>query len=401
MIKIEIPQVESDQTFATLSTFITIDDKRDKVWFKVEKKFEEYLCYERSDAFVIAVLNFAMRNGHDIVCDAPISEDIYYNIDKYLIDAIAQYNTNFFRPKITAPVASEPLPCAGAVATGISCGVDSLHALASQTGLIFKKHNITHLTFNNVGSHGEGEHARELYNARIERPKRFAKEYGFEFVASDSNLQDVVLQNHFKSHTYSSMFAVFCLQKLYSVYYYASGGYSYHDFTLVDKPQICCGSYEMLSLPLLSTHNLRIYSEGEGMSRLTKLKTVVKYRPSYKYLNVCLKEGDNCGTCEKCSRTLLGLDALGALDNYRDVFDIDYYKTHKKWYLKQLLIYYALRKHDYIEMYPHFKKQIPLTLWIEVTPMLVFRKIVRFIPESVKQSAFYEKLKSLRKLLNI
>ena len=40
MIKIEIPQVESDQTFATLSTFITIDDKRDKVWFRVEKSLK-------------------------------------------------------------------------------------------------------------------------------------------------------------------------------------------------------------------------------------------------------------------------------------------------------------------------------------------------------------------------
>lgn len=161
-----------------------------------------------------------------------------------------------------------------------------------------QKHNITHLTFNNVGSHGEGEHAEKLYQARLERPRAFAKEYGFEFVASDSNLQNVVLQNHFKSHTYSSMFAVYCLQKLYSVYYYASAGYKYSEFTLIDKPAICCGSYEMLSLPLFSTHNLRVYSEGENMSRLTKLRSIVKYAPSYKYLNVCLKDGDNCGKCE-------------------------------------------------------------------------------------------------------
>ena len=401
MIKIEKPQVVSDLKYATLSAYISVDDKRDEVWFKVDKKFEDYLCHERSDAYVIAVLNYAMRNGHDIVCEAPISEDIYYNIDKYLIDAICQYNKDFHRPRITAPVASDPLPCAGAVATGISCGVDSLHALASQTSLNFKKHNITHLTFNNVGSHGEGEYAQELYNSRLARPTQFAQEYGFELVASNSNLQDVIQQSHYKSHTYSSMFAVFCLQKLYSIYYYASAGYNYSDFTLIDKPNICCGSYEMLSLPLLSTHNLRIYSEGEGMSRLTKLKTVVKYQPSYKYLNVCLKEGDNCNTCEKCIRTLLGLDALGALDNYRDVFDIDYYKTHKKWYLKQLLKYYALRKHDYIEMYPHFKKQIPFFLWIEISPMLFFRAIYRHIPESLKQTAVFQKLRSLRRVFNV
>lgn len=225
MIKIGKPQVKSDASTATLFTDITIDGDSKEVWFKVDKKYGAYLCYERGDAFVIAVLNYAMRNHHDIVSEAPLTEDLYYNIDKYLVDAIAQYNSNFYRPQITAEVASEPLPCAGAVGTGISCGVDSLHALACQTSMKFKKHNITHLTFNNVGSHGEGERAEKLYHARLERPRRFAEEYGFEFVASDSNLQNVVEQNHFKSHTYSSMFAVYCLQKLYSVYYYASSGY--------------------------------------------------------------------------------------------------------------------------------------------------------------------------------
>lgn len=393
MIKIGKPQVKSDASTATLFTDITIDGDSKEVWFKVGKKYGEYLCYERGDAFVIAVLNYAMRNHHDIVSEAPLTEDLYYNIDKYLVDAIAQYNSDFYRPQITAEVASEPLPCAGAVGTGISCGVDSLHALACQTSMKFKKHNITHLTFNNVGSHGEGERAEKLYHARLERPRRFAEEYGFEFVASDSNLQNVVEQNHFKSHTYSSMFAVYCLQKLYSVYYYASSGYKYHEFRLYDIPGSSCGSYEMLSLPLLSTHNLRIYSEGEGMSRMTKLKSVVKYAPSYKYLNVCLDDGDNCGKCEKCVRTLLGLDALGALDNYSPVFDIAYYRKHKKWYLQQMLIQMAHGKHDYFEMYPYFKNEITLGMRIKVLPYTFESTLRKLIP---RDSWLFKLLKKLK-----
>lgn len=380
MIKIGKPQVKSDATTATLFTDITIDGVCKEVWFRVDKKYEEYLCHERGDAFVIAVLNYAMRNHHDIVSEAPLTEDLYYNIDKYLVDAIAQYNKNFYRPQITADVASEQLPCAGAVGTGISCGVDSLHALACQTAMKFKRHNITHLTFNNVGSHGEGEHAEKLYHARLERPRRFAEEYGFEFVASDSNLQNVVEQSHFKSHTYSSMFAVYCLQKLYSVYYYASSGYKYHEFRLYDIPGSSCGSYEMLSLPLLSTHNLRVYSEGEGMSRLTKLKSVVRYAPSYKYLNVCLEEGDNCGKCEKCVRTLLGIDALGALDKYSEVFDIDYYRKHKKWYLQQMLYQMAHSKHDYFELYPYFRNQITFGMRLKALPYNIENVIRKMVP---------------------
>lgn len=398
MIKIGKPHVKTDALTATLFTNITIDGDCKEVWFKVDKKYEDYLCFERGDAYVIAVLNYAMRNHHDIISEAPLSEDLYYNIDKYLVDAIAQYNKGFYRPQIMAEVTSEPLPCAGAVGTGISCGVDSLHALANQTAMKFKKHNITHLTFNNVGSHGEGEHAEKLYKARLERPQSFAKEYGFEFVASDSNLQNVVEQNHFKSHTYSSMFAVYCLQKLYSVYYYASSGYKYHEFRLYELPGSSCGSYEMLSLPLLSTHNLRIYSEGEGMTRMEKLKTVVNYTPSYKYLNVCLKEGYNCGTCEKCVRTLLGLDALGALDHYAEVFDIDYYRKHKKWYLQQLLIEKAHDKHDYFEMYPYFRDEITLSMRIKVLPHTIESMLRKLVP---RDSWMFSLLKVTKRLLKL
>lgn len=95
MIKIEKPQVRTDGATATLFAFVTIDSVRKEVWFKVDKKYEEYLCYERGDAFVIAALNFAMRNHHDIVSEAPLSEDLYYNIDKYLLDAIAHTTRTF------------------------------------------------------------------------------------------------------------------------------------------------------------------------------------------------------------------------------------------------------------------------------------------------------------------
>lgn len=391
MIRIGIPQVKSDATTATLFTNLSIDGNSQEVWFKVDKKYKDYLCYERGDAFVIGVLNYAMRNHHDIESEAPLTEDLYYNIDKYLVDAIAQYNSKFHRPQIMAEVASEPLPCAGAVGTGISCGVDSLHSLACQTTMKFKKHNITHLTFNNVGSHGEGEQAEQLYRQRLERPRKFAEEYGFEFVPSDSNLQNVVEQSHFKTHTYSSMFAVYCLQKLYSVYYYASAGYKYHEFTLYDT--LDSGSYEMLSLPLLSTHNLRVYSEGEGMSRMAKLQSVVKYEPSYKYLNVCLMEGDNCGVCEKCVRTLLGLDALGTLDNYKSVFNIDYYRQNKKWYLMQMLIEMADGKHDYFELYPHFKNQVTVLMRIKALPHKMIGYLRPIIP---RESMLFRMLKKMK-----
>ena len=230
--------------------------------------------------------------------------------------------------------------------------------LASDQQHVFPNYKITHLAFNNVGSHGEGKLAENLYNKRLSRPRHFAIENGYEFVPSNSNLMDIFQQNHFLSHTYSSLFAVYCLQKLYSCYYYASAGFKYSEFSLIDDPKRCCGSYELLSLPYFSTKQLRIYSGGEGKTRIEKLKEISFYSPSYKYLNVCLLEEINCGKCEKCIRTLLALDALGKLDLYKDVFDIEYYKIHKEWYLEQMLRWLHLGKHDYLEVYEILKKQV-------------------------------------------
>lgn len=147
----------------------------------------------------------------------------------------------------------------------------------------------------------------------------------------------------------------------------------------------------MLSLPLLSTKNLRIYSEGEGMSRLMKLKDVVNYPPSYKYLNVCLETSKNCGVCEKCVRTLLEIDALGQLEKYKDVFDIEYYKKHKQWYLTQMLIQIAQHKHDYFELYPYFKKEITLKIRLKAF------KLKYIIPDSIKHTIIYNRIKSILK----
>jgi len=365
--------------YAVLTCPLTIDDETKELWFKVSSKYADYLCCERADAYLVACLHYAMSNGHDIKAENPISELLLFNLRTYLIPALIENNPDFHCPKIIAAVATEKLPNAGAVGTGISCGVDSLHALATKYATEYKHLNVTHLTFNNVGSHGEGEKAQKLYESRLKRPERFAKEYGFEFVASNSNLMDVIKQSHFKTHTYSSMFPVLCLQKLYSVYFYASGGYKFNEFNLHHSSSSSSGSYELLSLQCFSTDVCRIMSDGMGLTRLMKLEEVVNYPPSYKYLNVCLKEGDNCSRCEKCVRTLLGIDVLGALDKYTHVFDIEYYKSHRMWYIQQLLYRMKDRKHDYFEMYPYFRHEVTLVMRLKAFGYSIAQRIKNIV----------------------
>ena len=392
MITIHRPDFSQRGEYARIQSLVDIDGNRNTIWFEVRREYGEYLCWERSDAFVIGLLNYAMRNGHDITCEAPMGEDLHYQITTYLIEAIAKGDARMYHTRITAEVDHSELPCDNAVGTGISCGIDSFHALAGNNDAKYPKHRITHLTFNNVGSHGEVEHARRLFAERKEHSRKFCEEFGFKFVESNSNIMDVIPQDHYQTHTFTSSFAIYCLQKLYSVYYYASGQ-PFAEFSLSDNYDRDCAYYDLLLAEAFSTRNLRIHSEGGALTRLEKTKRVITYAPSYNYLNVCTITAANCGKCEKCSRTLLSLEALGQLELYKNVFDIGCYQSHKRDYLIFLYGQRWLKNHTYIELYPFFKKQI--TPAIRIAAYIKFSK--DFFVSCIRGTRLERMLRGLKK----
>lgn len=87
--------------------------------------------------------------------------------------------------------------------------------------------------------------------------------------------------------------------------------YSYADL----RP---CGSHPLLD-PLWSTETLEVIHDG-GESRMEKLRGLVEHPEVLPLLRVCWEEFDqaNCGRCEKCVRTMLGLRALGG--EYKPAF---------------------------------------------------------------------------------
>lgn len=83
-------------------------------------------------------------------------------------------------------------------------------------------------------------------------------------------------------------------------------------------------------------------STGGSLDRITKTKTIADYAPAYKYLNVCVTAIENDSTCFKCVRTMLTLDALGKLDKFSAVFDVQYYMNHRKNILKECMLMVSL-----------------------------------------------------------
>lgn len=372
MLEIKKPYIEEKDDKCYLKSDIIEDGITKEVWFYVDKKYGKYLCYERSDAFVIGLLSYAMRHKHDIKCETPISETLYYQLETYFIPSIYYNAKKLHNTKIIAPVCNEPIINENAVGTGISGGIDSLSTIITHIKTKYHNHNITHLMFNNVGSHGEGEKGIELYNFRLNRIRNFCKDNNFELIETNSNIHELFKQNHLLTHTYTSMFAVYILQKLFSVYYYSSAGYKFSDLKLKDNELYDSAYYEIFSLYMFSNDNLRLYSSCSTMSRLEKTKIVSDYTPSYKYLDVCGLHANSCMHCSKCIRTMFAFHILGKLDKYRNTFDVDYFYKNYTYYLSLFYAYYKAKKSFFDEMYPYLKKEI--TLFIKVKAFWIYRK---------------------------
>ena len=92
MIIIKNPTVvETEKNKVRQYCEIEIESDVKKIWFEVDSKYKEYLVTDRADAYVIGLLNYAMRNNHDIKCDIPVTDELLYNLNEVLIPMLAKY----------------------------------------------------------------------------------------------------------------------------------------------------------------------------------------------------------------------------------------------------------------------------------------------------------------------
>lgn len=334
MIIIGKPFISSNAAKTRCICDISVDGIIRSVWFEVDSKYKEYLVTERADAYVIGLLHWCMLNRHDIKCQVPVTEELLYNIKTILVPSLAKYANNLHSIKIDAEVA--PALKGEEVGTGCSCGIDSFDAIYNHYKSDYSNMDLTYLCINNVGAFNEcyDDYGREkVKEERYQKVDVVSKELGIPIIKTDSNFAETFPQIHLYSHTYSSVFAIYMLKKLWKTYYYASSGMDYSKFSLSDLDP---AHYELLSLQCFSTSGIRIYSEGGEKERIDKTRDIVDFEPAQKYLHVCLAKPYNCGVCSKCRRTLVTLDMLDKLDNFKEVFDIEYYKKHRDEYYKWL-----------------------------------------------------------------
>ena len=362
------------------------------LYFETDSRYGQYLVSELSDSCVVCVLLYAMENDYDIRCEGAISERLYNQLTSYFIPAISRNIPHYRKINIICETSNAEFH-PQAVGAAMSCGVDSFYtALKNLQHPQGSSLRITHLCLFNDGSAGnDGEKSRRLWAGRAENDRRAAAELGCEFLTCDSNANEFLMQDHLKTHTTRTLAFVLALQKLFSVYYFSST-FPFSKFHFTEKDP---AYYDIFTLSLLSTQNVRFELVGGETTRLGKVAYITQYDITRKYLNVCVGcTVENDSTCGKCVRTMLELYLLGKLDDYSSVFDTELFRRKKKRYIYEAIM--QRNNPDIAEVLCELKRRNEIGVFGALVYVYVFihplvkRLAKRILPEKAKN--FLKKL---------
>ena len=334
MIPIGKPYIDRKDGWSYLCAKVNIDAQEHTAWFAVESQFEKYLTVERADAFVVSFLTTAMRKGEDIVCEAPLTKRLKYQLSQYLIPTMAATMEIYNSIELTAPTDDTPLGCEGAVATGWTGGADCMYTLLKHIDPYEKSKKLTHLLVAGNGAiesaNSRGVLIKMMDNAR----NTVGKDYGLSVIGIDSNTDLIQKENYLAVAGFRLPAVVLAAQKLFRVFY-NSAGYEFSKFFFAQENS---AYYELLLVQCFETDSTSFYSAGGSTPRIYKLKELAEFEAARKYLHPCIYPGGkNCGTCGKCVRTQAALYSLGVLDRFGEVFDLELFEKNKDDIFMQII----------------------------------------------------------------
>lgn len=339
-MKIGTPRLIRKDNQIRYQVHILSERRESTLWYSLHESFADMIC-DNADAALVAMLPPAMLAGEDIHVEGPISERLFYNLSGPFQRALQLILPCLQIVEVSADhIYSKHATPAKGVLTGFSCGIDSYcvmadHYYADPT----EGFKVTHLLFNNVGSHGQG--GERVFRERYERLSSHAEHLGLPLLIVNSNLSSFYTPviGFQKTHTMRNTSVALLLQQGIGRYLYAST-FDYASTAIRASYDISFS--DTVLLPMMSTNRLDAVSTGSQHSRVQKTLRVAKLKDSYAALDVCTttdskSQYPNCGKCSKCFRTLATLEIAGLLDRYSGVFDLDNYRRYRrKGFMKSL-----------------------------------------------------------------
>ena len=320
------------------------------LWFSAPAEYSEYFCTERSNAFVMAVFWYAVITGSDIHYEAPLSKKLYEGLTTKLIPALCSEES--YEVKLDGPVTDEPVKCEGGVLAGMSCGVDSNYTLHCYDRPDAPGgHRLTHLAYYDCNyllpraepPYDVSKIFREnenVFSHIIDRSKIIAKHHNLPLIVMRSNFdEDIYRGGTIYMSMYRFLSCTLALEHLYGTYISSSSG---HDSDMVEvSPTVPTQHYEGLICECCQTESLH-YVTSDNASRPEKLEVIADDEDANNYLAVCFDTGDNgenCGRCYGCMKTMIPLDVMGKLHRFGGSFDLDEYDSNREEIMRRLVIF--------------------------------------------------------------
>lgn len=302
------------------------------------------------DPVVVSLMYNLLVEGYDFESKIPMSDTLYHRLTKDFIPHIVSMSKGKAKlVKINVPISDAKLPKqAEWVGTGVSCGIDSFSAIKEYSQEASKAYRLSHLLYFKIGAH----HGRlypcpenvenKIFNEELAIANRFCEQNGYKLVVVDSNINQMA--NKFwgaipfgNVASFRNVGVMLMLQAYFSKYVFATTYATFNDFDM----DISAGLEHNLwwSMPLLSSDSMEAIPAGSSMTRIEKTIFLADFKPAFDNLMVCWAGHINCGECDKCVRTLVALDFIGALDNFKNSFDIEKFKQNRKRHLQHVVTY--------------------------------------------------------------
>jgi hypothetical protein len=295
----------------------------ESLWFAFPRSCAEHL--DAGDgAFAAALLPLAMHRGEPLCVEGPLSPRLAHGLREY------QRVQSTWKPDLFRPV---EVRCrnlrdggrgrsAGAVGLAFSGGVDSFHALRSHLpeNEPLPASRVTHCLMVNGFDEDAGLDGTGRFASVVQLYAPLMAKLGLELIVVRTNLLQV-LGPHVRSQSFASFLTApaLLLGGLLSRFYIAAG------CKLTTQGLYPDGSHLMLD-HLLSTESMQTMTVEAHLSRVEKTVALASWPEVHDLLRVCSRPTGaqagraaiaNCCACEKCLRTMMTLDAAGALDRFR------------------------------------------------------------------------------------
>lgn len=309
------------------------------MWFSVKHENEELLSAETYDAFFLVPLYLGMYYHANIKICGKISKKLYHNMMTYGQKIIKNFSDDVdFTEVRVDQLTDEVFVGKKMIGTGISCGVDSLSTIydryVKEDDIDYK---VNSLFIFNCGTHGhyEDQDTQVRFNSRYEMNKKAADAMDLPTYQVNSNIHAFTHRIAEQKLGYFAIYScILSMEKNIKKYYLASS-YSYdelltfheqsHDFDMAEYT-------ESYFVPLIQTESSELILDGGQYKRSQKTANIADWPIAQKHLNVCIvpRNGvENCSCCSKCMRTLMPLEALGKLEKFSDVFDLEVYRKYE------------------------------------------------------------------------